>query len=77
MKINIFLLLMSVLMISCDQEADKKVTTPEDYNEYLAVKESRTTSPYFELWNSKITKDSLELPSFAAVAGQYLSLIHI
>ncbi|SDR93941.1 tetratricopeptide repeat protein [Christiangramia echinicola] len=71
MKINIFLLLMSVLMISCDQESDKKVTAPEDYNEYLAVKESRTTSPYFELWNSKITKDSLELPSFAAVAGQY------
>ena len=58
-------------MISCDQEADEKVTTPEDYNKYLAVKEARTTSPYFELWNSKITKDSLELPSFAAVAGQY------
>ena len=60
-------------MISCDQEADEKVTTPEDYNKYLAVTETRTTSPYFELWNSKITKDSLELPSFAAVAGQYNS----
>ncbi|TRO67318.1 tetratricopeptide repeat protein [Christiangramia sabulilitoris] len=72
MKFNILILLLSVLMVGCDQ-TDQNVSSPGDYNSYLAINEARTTSPYFELWNSKITSDSVELPSFSAVAGQYNS----
>lgn len=71
MKTKILILLLSILAISCDQGSDEKVSDPHDYNKYLAVQEASTTSPYFELWNSKITRDSIELPSFGAVAGQY------
>ncbi|MDX1543731.1 MAG: hypothetical protein R3214_07285 [Christiangramia sp.] len=71
MKTNILILLLSILAISCDQGSDEKVSDPQDYDQYLAVQEASTTSPYFELWNSKITRDSIELPSFGAVAGQY------
>ncbi|MEO0527612.1 MAG: hypothetical protein AAFZ89_10315, partial [Bacteroidota bacterium] len=31
----------------------------------------KTTSKYFELWNSKIKPDSMQLTSFGIVAGQY------
>jgi len=76
MKINILFILSFFLLIGCkDSETEKKVeaqiSNSEDYNKYLAIQKSRTTSPYFELWNSKITADSIELPSFSAVAGQY------
>ncbi len=73
MKINIFFILLSILVIGCDRQSKEKVSNPGDYNKYLAEQEARTTSPYFELWNSKITSDSIELPSFAPVAGQYNS----
>ncbi|WP_010230812.1 tetratricopeptide repeat protein [Gillisia marina] len=76
MKINFLLLLSFLLIISCkDSSSEEKQETPisnsEDYNNFLAIQKARTTSPYFELWNSKITTDSVELPSFTAVAGQY------
>lgn len=76
MKINFIYLLSFFLIISCkdssnENEDGDQIANSEDYNEYLAVQKSRTSSPYFELWNSKITADSIELPSFAAVAGQY------
>lgn len=71
MKINILFLLLSILFISCDNQKEEQVSNPDDYNKYLAVQEARTTSPYYELWNSKITSDSVELPSFGPVAGQY------
>ncbi|MFN4763501.1 tetratricopeptide repeat protein [Gillisia sp. Q332] len=74
MKIHLFLLLSFLLIIGCKEstsEQESKITNSEDYNNYLAIQKARTTSPYFELWNSKITTDSVELPSFAAVAGQY------
>ncbi len=71
MKINIYFILLSFLVISCDRQSDDKVSNPDDYNKYLAVQQARTTSPYYELWNSKITADSVELPSFGPVAGQY------
>jgi len=76
MKINLILLLSFFLIISCkDSTSDKKtentIANSEDYNNYLAIQKARSTSPYFELWNSKITADSVELPSFTAVAGQY------
>lgn len=76
MKINLLLLLSSLLIISCKestsvQEKESQITNSEDYNNYLAIQKARITSPYFELWNSKITTDSVELPAFTAVAGQY------
>ncbi|MBT8296217.1 MAG: hypothetical protein KJO51_07360 [Gramella sp.] len=71
MKINILFLLLSILFFSCDNQKEEQVSNPDDYNKYLAVQEARTTSPYYELWNSKITSDSVELPSFGPVAGQY------
>ncbi len=76
MKINFIFLLSFFLLISCkdstsEGEQERQITNSEDYNNYLAIQKVRTTSPYFELWNSKITADSVELPSFTAVAGQY------
>ncbi|MBZ9729048.1 hypothetical protein LB467_05065 [Salegentibacter sp. JZCK2] len=74
MKINFLLILSFLLIISCKEstsEQESQITNSEDYDNYLAIQKARTTSPYFELWNSKITADSIELPSFTAVAGQY------
>lgn len=74
MKTKLLFLFGLFLIISCNESAPKKetqISNSEDYNEYLAVQKARTNSPYFELWNSKITPDSIELPSFSAVAGQY------
>lgn len=76
MKTNLLLLLSFLIVTSCQdsstqKEKDLAITNSEDYNDFLAIQKTRSTSPYFELWNSKITKDSLELPSFTAVAGQY------
>lgn len=62
------------MIISCKNSTSKEesqITNSKDYNNYLAVQKARTTSPYFELWNSKISEDSVELPSFTAVASQY------
>ena len=72
MKINLLFLLSFILIISCKNstsEEESPITNSEDYNNYLAVQKARTTSPYFELWNSKITSDSVELPSFTAVGS--------
>lgn len=74
MKTKLLILFGLLLTISCNESTQNKETQishPEDYNNYLAVQKARTNSPYFELWNSKITSDSIELPSFSAVAGQY------
>ncbi|SDS40439.1 hypothetical protein [Gramella sp. MAR_2010_147] len=73
MKINISLLILLLVIVGCSNNSstETKVSNPEDYNTYLANYEVKTTSPYFELWNSKITEDSIQLPSFTAVAGQY------
>ncbi len=71
MKLIFYSFLLSVLMISCAEKSEKLVSNPDDYNKYLTSQERVTTSPYYELWNSKITTDSIELPGFAAVAGQY------
>lgn len=74
MKIQLFLLLSFFLIISCKEspsEKENQIANSKDYDNYLAIQKARTTSPYFELWNSKITTDSVELPGFTAVAGQY------
>lgn len=75
MKTNLLLLLSFIIVTSCQDSSTQKenlaITKSEDYNDFLAIQKTRSTSPYFELWNAKITKDSVELPSFTAVAGQY------
>ncbi|MAU26818.1 MAG: hypothetical protein CMH48_12705 [Muricauda sp.] len=58
------------LLVSC-QEETSKVTDSEDYNRFLSVQPPKTTSKYFELWNSKIEPDSLQLLSFGHVASEY------
>lgn len=60
----------TILVVSCQQESNFK-TNKKDYNHYLAVKPVKTTSKYFELWNSKIKQDSLQLLSFGNVASEY------
>ena len=63
-------LLLAILIISCKKE-NNLVTNPEDYNAYLNTETSKTTSKYFELWNSKIQQDSSQLLSFGNVASEY------
>ncbi|MCK0146984.1 hypothetical protein MWU78_15105 [Arenibacter sp. F26102] len=60
-----------VVMVSCTQESYKQITDAEDYNVFLGSVESKKTSKYFELWNSKIQPDSMQLMSFGIVAGEY------
>lgn len=62
--------LVVVLVVSCQQESSFK-TNKKDYNHYLVVEPVKTTSKYFELWNSKIKQDSLQLLSFGNVASEY------
>ncbi|SFR31309.1 Anaphase-promoting complex, cyclosome, subunit 3 [Robiginitalea myxolifaciens] len=66
-SISVFI---SILLLSCQGEPNF-TSNPADYNDYLAAERPQTTSRYFELWNSKITPDSLETLSFAVVSGEY------
>ena len=68
-----YLLFMMALLVldSCTQESSKQITDAEDYNVFLGSEESKKTSKYFELWNSKIQPDSMQLMSFGIVAGEY------
>lgn len=59
-----------ILLSSCKQ-GNQMITNPEDYAVYLHTEQPKTTSKYFELWNSKIRSDSTQLLSFANVAGEY------
>ncbi len=69
MKFSISLFIF-ILLLSCQGESGF-TSNPADYNDYLAAESPQTTSRYFELWNSKITPDSVETLSFAVVAGEY------
>jgi tetratricopeptide (TPR) repeat protein len=59
------------MVISCTTTEQKFATNPQDYNNYLTTEAPKTTSKYFELWNSKITSDSTQLLSFGNVANEY------
>ncbi|MFV8225282.1 tetratricopeptide repeat protein [Christiangramia aquimixticola] len=72
MKNLFYTLFLAVVITGCSNNSSRsKVSAPQDYNKFLAANDTRTTSPYFELWNSKITEDSVQLPSFGVVAGEY------
>ncbi|TDQ29407.1 tetratricopeptide repeat protein [Zeaxanthinibacter enoshimensis] len=59
------------LLASCTSEQKETITNPADYESFLGSAPAPTTSKYFELWNSKIKPDSLQLMSFGIVAQQY------
>jgi tetratricopeptide (TPR) repeat protein len=60
-----------LLLLSCGSKQNNTIASEEDYDKYLVAGEVKTTSKYFELWNSKIKPDSVQLLSFANVAGEY------
>ncbi|MGJ8659481.1 MAG: tetratricopeptide repeat protein [Cellulophaga fucicola] len=68
-KIALFLLILSI--VSCNLTSNPTITDSQDYNAYLKVEAKKTTSRKYELWNSKIKPDSMQLTSFGIVAQEY------
>lgn len=62
--------LTALLVLSCQKETSK-VTSSDDYDRFLSTEPVKTSSKYFELWNSKIKPDSTQLLSFGHVASEY------
>lgn len=62
--------LMAMVLLSCQQEKVFK-TDQNDYNHFLASEPMKTTSKYYQLWDSKIKQDSLQILSLGNVAGEY------
>lgn len=60
-----------VLLLSCSSKPEDYVGNQEDYNVFLTVEPPKPSSKYFELWNTKIRPDSIQLTSFAIVGGEY------
>ncbi|MGB5370902.1 MAG: tetratricopeptide repeat protein [Flavobacteriaceae bacterium] len=60
-----------MVLISCSEMGNQLITDKKDYNVFLASEPVKTTSKYFELWNSKIKEDSMQLLSFGVVGGEY------
>ncbi|NHF61045.1 tetratricopeptide repeat protein [Flavobacteriaceae bacterium TP-CH-4] len=67
--ISLFFLIAGFM--SCSHPKQDGITNSEDYDRYLVASAVDTTSKYFELWNSKIKSDSIQLVSFGIVAGEY------
>lgn len=65
------LLIVVILVSSCGTKNQDTVAHKKDYNKYLVSNEIETTSKYFDLWNSKIRPDSMQLTSFGVVGGEY------
>ncbi|WP_435313680.1 tetratricopeptide repeat protein [Cellulophaga fucicola] len=68
-KIALFLLILSI--VSCNLTSNPTITDSQDYNAYLKIEAKKTTSRKYELWNSKIKPDSMQLTSFGIVAQEY------
>lgn len=65
------LLIIVILVSSCDTKNQDTIANKKDYNKFLVAKEIKTSSKYFDLWNSKIRPDSMQLTSFGVVGGEY------
>ncbi|TLP71246.1 tetratricopeptide repeat protein [Maribacter sp. ACAM166] len=65
------LLILLIIVSSCDTKNHDTVAQKNDYDKYLVATPVKTTSKYFELWNSKIRLDSMQLTSFGIVGGEY------
>lgn len=61
----------SLVLLSCNQKTEQQITSASDYDLDLASNPVKTTSKYFELWNSKIKSDSIQLTSFSVVGREY------
>jgi Tfp pilus assembly protein PilF len=68
---NIAYIIAILFLVSCGHKNADFVTNTNDYEAYLVSDTPETTSKYYELWNSKIKPDSIQLLSFANVAGEY------
>ncbi len=66
----VFFTILLILLFSCG-EGEQQITDSKDYNSFLAAEPIATNSKYFDLWNSKIRPDSMQLGSFGIVAGEY------
>jgi tetratricopeptide (TPR) repeat protein len=71
MKQLLYISLFAITLFSCQTETKNKITQADDYNQFLNSEAPKTSSKYFDLWNSKIKPDSIQLTSFGVVAGQY------
>ncbi len=60
-----------MVLISCSEMGIQLITDKKEYNVFLGSEPVKTTSKYFELWNSKIKEDSMQLLSFGIVGGEY------
>tara|TARA_R110000765_G_scaffold297949_1_gene393084 strand:- start:214 stop:1491 length:1278 start_codon:yes stop_codon:yes gene_type:complete len=67
--IKLFIVL--ILVSSCGTKNQDAVAQKNDYDKYLVSNEVETSSKYFDLWNSKIRPDSMQLTSFGIVGGEY------
>jgi len=65
------LCIVSILVSSCGTKNQDTIAHTKDYDMHLASNEVKTTSKYFELWNSKIRPDSMQLTSFGVVGSEY------
>ena len=65
------LLIVLILVSSCGTKNQDVVAKKNDYDKYLVSNEVLTSSKYFNLWNSKIRPDSMQLTSFGIVGGEY------
>ncbi|GMN09272.1 hypothetical protein MTsPCn9_02720 [Croceitalea sp. MTPC9] len=68
---NIVYIIAVLLIVSCNDKNTNFRTDSIDYEAFLVSNSAETTSKYFELWNSKIKPDSIQLLSFPNVAGEY------
>ena len=60
-----------LFLVSCVETKEEFKTHKKDYASFLKVTPADTSSKYFELWNSKIKADSMQLLSFGIVSGEY------
>lgn len=70
---NISVWMVILILLSCSNEQKDTITDANDYNKFLVNAPVQTDSKYFNLWNSKIRPDSIQLMSFGIVAGEYHS----
>lgn len=65
------LLIVMILVSSCGTKNQDAIAHKKEYDTFLVSNEIKTTSKYFDLWNSKIRPDSMQLTSFGIVGGEY------
>ena len=63
--------ILALFLSSCQTDSDNQITDKKEYDKYLVSNAPKTSSKYFELWNSKIKPDSSQLMSFGIVGGEY------